>query len=80
MSGNVFEWEFTRWYTGSYDSTYSTDSDSYAGYGSSSRRVLRGGYWSNNAPLLRAGSRNNNYTVFPWNRNNHFGFRAARLP
>ena len=77
MSGNVWEWEFTRWYSGSYNSTYSTDSDSYAGYGGSWDRVLRGGNWGIVATWVRAGSRN--YTSQSA-RYSSFGFRAARLP
>jgi formylglycine-generating enzyme required for sulfatase activity len=75
MSGNVFEWEFTSWYSGSYDSSYSTDSDTYAGYGSGSRRVIRGGYWDNDAAWLRAASRG---SVVPLGRDYHIGFRAAK--
>ena len=77
MSGNVFEWPFTRWYTGSYNSTYSTDSDTYAGYGSSLDRVIRcGGAFGNDATCMRVASRGggNNPSVHYSN----VGFRAAR--
>jgi formylglycine-generating enzyme required for sulfatase activity len=79
MSGNVWEWEFTRFYWAAdnpYNSTYSTDSDTYAGYGSGSGRVLRGGSWYNTvASWLRSASRS---TFDPTARNNDSGFRAAR--
>jgi formylglycine-generating enzyme required for sulfatase activity len=75
MSGNVFEWEFTRWYTGAYNSTYSTDSDTYAGYGSGSSRVIRGGSWFNDATWMRSASR---YGYAPSYRYYYLGFRAAR--
>jgi len=78
MIGNVLEWEFTRWYKdSSYNSNYSTDSDSYAGYGSSSNRVLRGCHWNCGALGVRAGSRSYNP---PSGRSSIFGFRAARFP
>lgn len=59
MSGNVWGWQFTMWYSGSggYNSSYSTDSDSYTGYGSSSNRVMRGGTYYNDATWMRAASR-----------------------
>jgi formylglycine-generating enzyme required for sulfatase activity len=75
MSGNVLEWEFTRYYTGSYNSDYSTDSDTYAGYGGSSLRVDRGGSWANDASGMRAASRHENN---PWERATNLGFRSAR--
>ena len=79
MSGNMLEWQFTRYYTGSYNSTYSTDSDSYAGYGSSSSRVVRSGDWPHYDDLVaarvRAGSRRSGS---PSGRCYGVGFRAAR--
>ena len=81
LSGNVREWEFTASYGipggGSYNNIYSTDSDSYAGYGSWGDRVIRGGDWSNVALWMRAGSRLSDPAAA---RGNYNGFRAARLP
>ena len=78
MSGNVYEWEFTAWYLGSYNSDYSTDSDSQAGYDSVTYRVLRGSYWNAVAKWMRAASRKNGAPQ-P-HRSDQIGFRAARLP
>jgi formylglycine-generating enzyme required for sulfatase activity len=76
MSGNVYEWQFTMYYMGAYNSTYSTDSDTYAGYGSGSSRVYRGGHWNDGAAAgLRSASR---YGLVPSPRYNNIGFRAAR--
>ena len=77
MSGNVWEWEFTRWHSGAYDSEYSTDSDTYAGYDSYRIRVLRGGIWSDGASWMRAASRDSS---IPSYRRLNVGFRSARLP
>ena len=76
LGGNVWEWQFTATYAGFYNSDYSTDSDSYAGYGGSSDRVVRGGNWAHVAALVRAGSRNHYWT--PGIRGYGLGFRAAR--
>jgi len=75
MSGNVYEWQFTSWYSGDYNSNYSTDSDTYAGYGGSSGRVLRGGDWTRDATWMRAASRDFDTPSF---RGSDIGFRAAR--
>ena len=76
MSGNVFEWEFTKWYTDSYDSNKSTESQ--AGYDDSdSGRVFRGGCWVYDDTWVRAGSRSDSV---PSNRADNIGFRAARTP
>jgi len=73
MSGNVCEWQFTGWYTGSYDSNYGTEGQ--AGYDSGSCRVVRGGVWGLDASWMRAGSRD---ISSPSHHGNDYGFRAAR--
>lgn len=81
MSGNVFEWEFTRWYTGGYQSNNSTEAQ--AGYGNGSVRVVRGGNWSSYATRMRSASRYGyhprSYPHYkPSRRGSDLGFRAAR--
>jgi len=79
MAGNMFEWQFTRWYNSApHNSDYSMDSDTYAGYGSSSHRVHRGAVWCYIATWMRAASRRNGGEPSPPARNNDNGFRAAR--
>lgn len=75
MAGNVYEWEFTKYYSGAYNSDNSTESQ--AGYDSGSVRVVRGGRWNNDPSWVRAGSR---YSYAPSSRDDGVGFRAARTP
>jgi formylglycine-generating enzyme required for sulfatase activity len=74
MSGNVFEWQFTGWYEGAYNSIYSTEAQ--VGYGGGSYyRIVRGGCWNRDVAWMRSASRSNSDF---FGRYYAFGFRAAR--
>ena len=69
MSGNVFEWVWD-WYYASYQNDVSIDP---AGPGTSSLRVVRGGYWGSFAQYCRSAHRNHGPS------GDRYGYVGARL-